>query len=296
MLHFRRLPEFEFISPASMEELEASLHLYGAKARLLAGGTDLIPGMREKGLSPQFIIDLKRVPGMCGITPSESGLRVGALTTLHAFETSAEIRSRFPVLVAAAGSVGSLQVRYRGTIGGNLCNASPAADMVPPLMALGARLTVVGDGEREVPIEEFFTGPGKTILKVREFLSQVRIPWAPSNSGASFFKSGKRKAMECALVNVAAHLTVDGESCREARIAMGAVGPTAFRATDAEEFLEGRRLTGDVMEEAATRAQAQARPITDVRSTADYRKTVTKVLVKRALSEAYSQARRNEGA
>jgi carbon-monoxide dehydrogenase medium subunit len=288
----RRLPEFEFVSPTSLAEVAAAFRQYGAGARLLAGGTDLIPGMREKGVSPQCVVNLKRLPGLTGISATKEGVEIGALTTIHEVETSDVIKERLPVLVTAAQNLGSLQVRCRATLGGNVCNASPAADMVPPLMALDARLTLVSESsEREVPISEFFLGPGRTGLKPGEILSKILVPFLPPDSGVAFFKFGRRSAMECAVANVAARVSLSGNSCKEARIALGSVGPVAFRARRAEEALEGRELTEEAIDGAAKQAEAQATPISDIRSTAEHRRAVAPVLVRRALLGALREAK-----
>jgi carbon-monoxide dehydrogenase medium subunit len=251
--------------------------------------------MKEKELKARYLIDIKKIPGFTGISCSASeGLKIGALSTIHSIETSQTANEVFPILCEAASQLGSYQVRHRATLGGNLCNASPAADMAPPLMVLDAKLGVVSEaGERTVPIEQFFIGPGKTALGSGELLRDVSVSIAPSDTECTYVKLGRRKAMDCAIVNVAALLTLkpqDG-SCKNVRIALGSVAPTPLRAIEAEKVLKNQKINGDLITKAALAAQHEAKPISDIRATADYRFKMTKVLVARALTNAYHMAR-----
>jgi carbon-monoxide dehydrogenase medium subunit len=277
-----------------MEEFFSLTRQYGGEARVLAGGTDLLVAMKEKELKARYLIDIKEIPGFSGISFSASeGLKIGALSTIHSIETSQVTSDNFPTLCEAASQLGSYQVRHRATLGGNLCNASPAADMATPLMALDARLNVVGEkGERMVPIEEFFVGPGKTALDSGEILKCVSVSTIPPQTGCGYVKLGRRRAMDCAIVNAAVSLTLEPSngSCRTARVALGSVAPTPVRAIEAENVLKNQKISENLIAKAALAAQHAAKPISDVRASADYRFKMTKVIVTRALTNAYHMA------
>jgi carbon-monoxide dehydrogenase medium subunit len=288
------LHKFDYYRPGAMEEVFALFRKHKNGARLMAGGTDLVPGMKLKALRPGVIIDLKGIKGLDKINYSKrNGLRVGALTTLASLHASRAIRENIPFLAQAAGEVGSVQVRNRATLGGNLCNASPAADTATPLMALDAIACIRGPRkERTLPLEQFFTGPGKTGLKPGEVLVRVEAPAMKPHSGGAFIKLGVRRAMEIALVNVAAVVVLDGKSgmIKQARIALGSVAPTAIRVRKAEELLIGSTLEDSALVEAGKAASKASRPISDVRCSAGYRKEMADVLVRRALKMAYKAA------
>lgn len=283
---------FEYLVPESLAEALEAMGRHGEKARALAGGTDLFLRMDRGGWAPEVLVDLKGIPGLAGIRYEEGkGLIVGALA-LHA-DVAAHpvVRERYPALAQGAGWVGGPQMRNRGTVGGNLCNASPAADTAAPLMALDAcaRLASAG-GERTVPLEEFFTGPGTTVLRPGEILAEVLVPPPPPRSGSDYQRRTRTK-IDIAVVGAAASVALEGgAACREARIALASVAPTPLRAQNAEGILRGRDLTAERMAEAARAAAAEARPIDDVRASAAYRRAMVEVLTRRALGNALARA------
>ncbi len=284
---------FEYVAPASLQEAVEILGRHGAKARALAGGTDLFLRMERGGWAPEVVVDLKAVPGLAEIRfePTQ-GLTLGALT-LHA-EVAAHpvVREKYPALALGAGWVGGPQMRNRGTVGGNLCNASPAADTAAPLIVLGARVRLVSaGGERVLALEEFFTGPGKTVLNPGEILAEVLVPPPPPRSGGDYQRR-TRTAMDIAVVGAAVAVALDGGStCKDARIALASVAPTPLRAAAAAAVLRGKDLTPERVAEAARAAAAEARPIDDVRATAAYRRAMVEVLTRRALANALARAR-----
>ena len=283
---------FDYVVPTSLAEAVEVLGRHGERARALAGGTDLFLRMERGGWAPEVVVDLKGVPGLAGIRyDAERGLAVGALA-LHA-DVAAHpvVVGNYSVLAQGAGWVGGPQMRNRGTVRGNLCNASPAADTAAPLIALGARVRLVGArGERTLPLEDFFTGPGKTVLAPGEILAEILVPPPPPRTGGDYQRR-TRTAMDIAVVGAAAVVTLDGGSgCGEVRVALGSVAPTPLRGRAAEAALRGRDLTPQRIAEAARAAAAEASPIDDVRASAAYRRAMVEVLARRALANAAARA------
>ena len=277
---------FQYHEPSSLAEAVDLGARFGADGRFLAGGTDLIIQMRRGKVAPRHVLSLHRVPGLDAIELNGS-VRLGALVTHRAIERCASFQGRLRALVEGAEVVGGHQIRNVGTVGGNIVNASPAADVVPVLLALDAAVTCVGaDGERTLTLEEFLLEPGRTARRPGELLTAVRFAVPQGRAATAFLKAGRRRAMEISVVCVAARLTLDasGERCVEARIALGAVAPTTWRAREAERLLEGRPLTPEAMREAGRAAAAGCRPIGDVRASARYRRLLAETLVPRALA------------
>ena len=279
---------FQYLAPARLDE---ALALLSPEAVPLAGGTDLFLRMERRHTQPAAVVDLKRIPGMDGIEVLDGGLRIGALTLMETLATSPPIQKGYDALAQAARVVGSVQTRNRATIGGNLANASPAADTATPLMALGASVEAADvNGTREIPVERLFLGPGRTALRDGEILTAVRLPALPARAGNSFQRC-VRTAMDIAVVNCAAFVRLDEDGLiGEARIALGAVGPTPLRAASAESRLVGRRPSPDLAAEAAEAAADDAQPIDDVRAGADYRTEMVRVLTRRAIEDACQRA------
>jgi carbon-monoxide dehydrogenase medium subunit len=282
----RTLPEFEYFAPPSLKDLLELLNSL-EKAKLLASGTDLIPAMREKGLTPKYVVSLKNLTKDLSYIKMdyENGkrvLRIGALTTIHSIEASETLGQKFYILKEAASQLGTYQIRNRATIGGNLCNASPAADMAIPLLALNSRLILLSiEGEREVPIKEFFLGPGKTILKSNEILKEVVIE-EPKSFGSAFLKVS-RKAIGLAIVNVACYVELTNGVINDIRVALGAVAPTPVRATNLEKELIGKRINDVDITEACKKVDEDIKPISDVRASKEYRMHLSRVLTERAI-------------
>jgi len=286
------LPKFKYLRPKNLEEALNLLDKYGEQAKLLAGGTDLIVKMKDRVIEPKYIIDLSNLKELRFISKENGVIRVGALTTLREIETSPLIQDHVCVLSDAVGKMASWQIRNLGTIGGNLCNASPAADTAPPLLILEAKLKLNSpEGERIVPVEQFFTGPGETILKNNELLTEIQIPIIPDNSGAAFLKLGRRAAHTLSIVSVATLAIVEDNVFKDVRIALGSVAPTPIRARKTENKFRGLPATEDVIEENCGCVMEDINPISDVRASAEYRKEMSIVLTKRALFEALSRMR-----
>ena len=286
---------FDYFAPQRLEEAVSLLRRYGSKAALLAGGTDLLLRLERRLVAPSVVVDLKKIRHLRGIKSNRIGLRIGALTLMEEIASSPLVQRRYGIIAKGAAVVGSIQTRNRATLGGNLCNASPAADTAPPLIALAAQARIVGARRvRQVPLEEFFLGPGKTCLKLNELLKEIFIPSPAKRSGGSFQRS-TRTAMDIALVNCAVFLCLapKDEIIADIRIALGAVAPTPVRAKPAEDVLRDKKLDKKLLEEAAERAAASVRPIDDVRSSASYRREMVRVLTRRAIEEALKQARGN---
>ncbi|MGD9034124.1 MAG: xanthine dehydrogenase family protein subunit M [Desulfobacteraceae bacterium] len=288
-----RLPKFEYLDPKTIEEACSLLSQHGDKARLIAGGTDLLIIMKHKEVTPEYLVGLKGIPNLDSIDADADGVRIGALATLRSIGDSAVVRERFPFLADIAGKMATHQIRNMGTIGGNICNAAPSADTAPSLICLGAKAKLVGPKkERIVAVEEFFTGPGETVLKAGEILTEIQVPNQPAHTGGAYLRL-TRLSIDLAVVGVAALVTLEGKggSCKEARIALGAVAPTPIRAKKAEGVITGKKIEDSLIEEAARIASAEARPITDVRGSAPYRTDIVRVLTKRAIGQALEQAK-----
>ena len=282
-------------APETEEEL---FRLLGdGTACVMAGGTDLLIAMREKGLQPSCVVDIKRITELQGIQSlNGGGLSVGATTTLHEIETSKLVRQVCPVLSDAVGLIGSLQVRNRGTLGGNLSNGSPAADSAPALLVLDAQLELASaSGTRMVPVETFFAGPGKSVLEHGEILKRVRIPQPTPGTQSVYLKFGPRKAMDIAVVSIAVSLRWDSKGCcSDARIALGAVAPTPLRVKKAEAALIGK-LDEEQIQAAVALAAAETSPVDDIRGGRVYRAHLVKVLAARAIKEAITRHRTAKG-
>jgi carbon-monoxide dehydrogenase medium subunit len=265
----------------------------GSAAAALAGGTDLLVQMRYAGRRPAVLVDLKRVPGLLGIELTPEAVRIGAATPCRELTANATLRALWPGLVEAAGLIGSTQVQGRASLGGNLCNASPAADAVPALVANRARVLIEGpDGARELAVASLPVAPGRTALERGEFVHALEIPRPASRSADAYLRFTPRSEMDIAVVGAGVSLALDETGrCVDARIALGAVGPTVLVAEEAADALRGRAFDDAALDACAAAARAAARPITDKRGTADFRRHVVGVLVRRAVLIAAERAR-----
>ncbi len=280
------LEPFDYVAPATANEAVSLLDGTGGRAKILAGGTDLVWQMAKKKVNPQLLIDIGNVRELDFIDHTGDTLRIGALTTFRSIETSALIHDKAPILASAAASMGKPQIRTRGTIGGNLANRSPAADGATPLLVLNAQIVMVSDsGERTLPITEFYRE--ETALRPDELLTEIRVPLQESSEATGdFIKLGVRKAACLSIVSVSVLLARDNGKCAWARVAFGASAPTPIRAYGAEDFLAGEKLTDHVIQQAAEIAADETRPISDIRASKEYRKEVARVLVRRAIENA----------
>jgi len=259
----------------------------GGRARLLAGGTDLVLQMETGRHKPEAVIYLGRIPELQVIRFDErTGLTVGALATLRELETHPRVRERYPTLARGAAEVGSVQIRNLATLGGNMCNASPSADTSPSLLVLDAQVQIQGpSGERAVPITQFWTGPGRTVLEPGEIVTRVQLPTPHAATRSFYYKLAVRKAMDLAMVGIAVTLTPRNGGFDQARIALGAVAPTALRVPAAEALVTNGAVTEAVIEQAAQQAMAAAQPISDQRASAQYRREMVGALTRRALRQ-----------
>lgn len=285
--------KFEFIQPVTAAEAIALLATHGPRASLLAGGTDLLVEIKEGVRAPDVIIDAKKIPGLRELTFSPSdGLRFGALVTVREIETHDSVRAHYRGLWQAVREVGSIQIRNRATAAGNICRASPSADTIPPLIADGASLHILGaSGERVVALEDFFTGPGRTVLGAQEIVTAISVPPPRPGTGKCYIKHGRRKAMELATVGVAVSLVMSAGACTSLRIALGAVSPTPIRARKAEAVLEGKAPDEASIAACGAVAASETSPISNVRGSADYRRKMVDELTQRAIRSAMEAAR-----
>ena len=274
------MKKFEYLKPDSIKETISILSQYGGKAQILNGGTDLIVGMRDKIIQPEYVVDIKAILEIDKITYSEQeGLNIGATVTLNKISDSKIVQNHYPILSEACKTVGSYQVRNRATLVGNICNASPAADTTPPLLVLDAKVNIVGpDGEKTVLLNQFFMGVKKNILKKGEIVTSVTVPHVEDEWTGVYLKQGRRKDVDLATVGVAV-VCIGGEI----RIALGAVAPTPVRAFKTEELLKGKIMDEALLEKTAKFVLTEVSPISDVRSSQEYREEIIKALVRRAI-------------
>jgi CO/xanthine dehydrogenase FAD-binding subunit len=289
------LPSFDYVRAGTFDEVTGLLEEHGEAARLLMGGTDLFVRMRNGDIRPQMVVDVKHLPGMRDILYDEqAGLTVGAAATMNQVASHPDIQAYCPLLAEAANSVASYQLRNRATIGGNLCNASPCADTALATLVLEGRVVLYGpDGEREIPVEEFFLGPGETALQAGEFMTAIRFPPLPANAAGRYLKLSRNKLGDLAIVSVAVFGFPDGmaPSGYRFRVALGSVAPVVLRALEAEEVLAANPPGEETFALAAEKATKAASPIDDVRASAAYRGAMVRNLTLRGLRDIWGQLR-----
>jgi CO/xanthine dehydrogenase FAD-binding subunit len=281
--------EFEYVEPHTIEEAVKWMATYKGKAKFMAGGTDIIVQMKMGRAHPEAIINLSRIPGLRYLI-IEHGLRIGVLTTFRQIERNGFIQRHYTALHEAAKGVTSIQIKTMGTLGGNLCHGSPAADSAPPLIAFGARVKMIeGDKERVLPLESFFTGPGKTLLNREELMVEIQVPKPEANTGSAFFKLGRVSA-DLAKISIAVTVVREGDFCKDCRIVLGAVAEKPLRIIEAEKILKGKNFNKNLLNRTGQQVSEEIRPITDVRSNLWYRREVSKVLVRDAINLAWERA------
>jgi CO/xanthine dehydrogenase FAD-binding subunit len=283
---------FDLVMPTSVEECVRSLIERGPDAKLLAGGTDLLPQMKSAMLRTSCVVDLSGVSELRQLASTNgAGLRIGAAVTARALERDRGVQKAYPAIAESGALVGSVQVRNLATLGGNVCNAAPSADMAPPLLALDAEAVIAGPkGRRRVSFASFFLGVRRTVLAPGEMLVEIAVPHPGSHSGGNYRRHTPRRELDIAVVGVASQLTLSNGVCTKARIALASVAPTPLRATAAEQVLQGHRVTPELIERAATVAIDAARPISDQRGSADFRRHLVRVLTQRTLTTALARA------
>jgi carbon-monoxide dehydrogenase medium subunit len=280
-----------------VDEATRLLAEIGKEASVLAGGTDLLVNMKMGKSAPKHVVSLSRIEDLKGVKMDQGALTLGACVTAGELKDQEQIKSEFNGLCQSAGSLGSPLIRNLATVGGNIVTARPAADLPPTLMAYGASVVLKKEkGERIIPLEEFFKGPGQTVIEPEEILCAVVLNEPPPYSGGGYVKLGVRKALEISLVNVAAFMVLDGPNgpIKESRIVLGSVAPLPMRSPSAEAVLIGERPDDALFERAGNAASKDAKPIDDFRGSAEYRREMVKVLTRRALKLAYEEARLRE--
>lgn len=285
---------FDFFAAATIDEAIGALADAAGDARIVAGGTDLVVQCRDRRIAPDRVVSLHRIGGLNGIV-ADGDLRIGPLVTATRVAREAAIQRRYPALAEGARLVGAWLIQNRATLAGNICNASPAADTIPALLVHGARVRLRGpNGERDVPLEAFLTGPGRTVRDRAEVLTEIVLPPPAGRSGSAYVKLSPRGAMDIAIVGVAARVDLDpaGERIAAATIALGAVAPTPIRVPAAEELLAGQPIATAPIAEAARAARAAVRPIDDLRGSAAYRSEMVEALVDRVVRQAIERAGR----
>ena len=282
------LPAFDYVRATSLEEASKLAKEKGDKAVLMAGGTDVILLIHEKAIPADTVIDIKGIPGLDEIKYVEGeGMRIGALVKLYDIQNSDIVKEKMPALSDASRYVASPQIRRKGTMVGNICNASPSADTASILVAMNAVVKVYNaEGEKDIPIDEFVQGVKKTALVPGDIVTGIFIPELNKGEGSAYFKHSVRKAMDLAIIGVGAKIKMDGDKIADARVCMGGVAITPLRAKNAEQILIGNEITDELLEKAGVAASQECSPISDVRASAEYRTDMVRVYTKRAVRKA----------
>jgi carbon-monoxide dehydrogenase medium subunit len=286
------MPTLSYRAPTTIDEAVSVLAAANGNAKVLSGGTDLLVQLRSGRIQPELIVDIKRIPGIIGIREEGGGFAIGAATPCVLLTEHEGLKRAWPGVVEAAGLIGSVQVKGRATLAGNLCNASPAADSVPALIAARATCVVAGPGgRREVAVERIPTGPGQTSLARGELVVEFRLPKPPPRSADAYLRLIPRTEMDIAVVGAGVSVTLDaGGTCTEARVVLGAVAPTAILVPEAAAALVGHRLDAETLQRLDAAARRACKPITDKRGTIEYRTQVAGVLARRAAGIAFARA------
>jgi len=283
-------PAFEYVAARTVDEAVAQLNKHGDGAKILAGGQSLTPMLNFRLVHPEILVDINRIPGLDKITPQNGGFRIGALTRHRAIEMSTAIAEKLPVLIAAAGQVGHLAIRNRGTFGGSLAHADPAAEWPMVVLALDGTITTKSaKGGRTIKAKDFFVSYLQSAVEDGEIVTEVTLPGLPPKTGWGFEELCRRPG-DFAIAAVCALVTLDGGKVKEARISMGGVGPTALRAPEAEALLKGQTIGDDVLKRAAEKAAQASDPSNDVHASADFRRHLVGVLTRRAIQAAVQRA------
>jgi aerobic carbon-monoxide dehydrogenase medium subunit len=282
----------DYFEPKSVSEALSVLAKHGAEAKVIAGGTDVMVDIKYKE-EPGGLVNIKKIPGLSGIAENGGSLRIGALATIRDLESSAVLREQLPVLWEASHQFASLQIRNTATIGGNICRASPSGETLTPLLVLEAKAKLAfSDGEKTEPITSFFQGPGKSSVGAKGLLTGIDVPYPAAGSKGVYLKHAVRGAMDIAMVGVAVLITPDAakNSLQDVRIGLGAVAPTPLRASKTEALLRGKPLTGLLLKQAAAMAASESSPISDQRSSAEYRRWIVEALTRRGLEQTWKAA------
>lgn len=290
------LPKFDFHEPVTLEEACRILAELGSKARVIAGGTDLLVNMKKAIVSPEHLVSLSRIDELKEIDSSNGLVRIGACFTVANLAESIKIKEKLGALAKGAGNLGSPLVRNLATIGGNIGSARPAADLPPSLLAYGTKVVLkCSTGDRHVSLDDFFLGLGLTAVKPGEIIREIIVNTPPPHAGAGYINLGVRKAQDCNLVNISSFISLDEQNViADARIVMGCVGPKHLRAPLAEQILIGEKPTKELFDKAGDAASGDSAPIDDFRGSAKYKRAMVSVLTKRTLGIALKEANKNE--
>ena len=283
---------FEYFSPRTLDEAIALLQKLGPDAKLLSGGQSLVPMMKLRLVSPEYIVDINRIPGLDYISESDGHLKIGALAREHQLESSETVKTKFPILADTAKVIADPLVRSQATVCGNLAHGDPANDHPATMLALGATIVATGPGgQRQIPIEDFFPGLFTTALEPEEILTEIRVPVPPPKSGGAYLKL-ERKVGDFATAGVAVQIELDDAGvCTRAGLGLTNVGMTPIKAKQAESFLTGKKLDDATIQEAAKLAASESQPMDDIRGSADYKRDLVRVLTVRALTRAQDRAK-----
>ena len=282
----------EYFEPKTISDALSLLAKHGDEAKIIAGGTDVMVDIKYKE-EPGCLVNIKKIPGLDGIRENGDSLLIGALATIRDVETSAVVRDKLPVLWESSHQFASLQIRNTATIGGNICRASPSGETLTPLLVLEAKAKLAfADGEKTEPFTAFFQGPGKCSVGSKCLLTEIEVPYPAAGSRGVYLKHAVRGAMDIAMVGVAVLITPDAskKSLKDVRIGLGAVAPTPLRATKTEALLRGKPLSGALLKEAAAMAASESSPISDQRSSAEYRRWIVEALTRRGLEQTWKAA------
>jgi carbon-monoxide dehydrogenase medium subunit len=281
----------EYIQPKSIREALHIMRQFKNRAKIIAGGTNVIPDMRIGAIKPDVLVDITCLKSLSYIKEEKKRVKIGSLTTVSGLKSSRIVQDFVPILCDAAQQLGNPLVRNRATIGGNLADASPAADTAVPLLVLGATVITEKEGGkgREIPIDQFFLGPNQTVLKPEEIIREILIPKPDLNSRMFYLKLGLRNAMAISVVSVAILMEIENDVCKKARVALGAVSPKPMRANGVEEILKCKKITGDLVEKCCQSVEEEVQPITDIRASAQYRRSMASVLLRRLIIQVLSE-------
>ena len=278
--------QFNYHQPDNIDEATTLLAEL-PNCKVIAGGTDLIPKMKQRLLEPLNVINLKTIPDLIGIKETRNGIWIGAITKLRTIEKSQLVLDKIPLQYLATKTIGSIQIRNMGTLGGNVCNASPAADGALGLLVQDAVVHIAGfNGEKDLPIKKFFKGPGATALENHEIVTGFTVPIMNESTGYHFISIG-RMALDISTISIATTITKKDDIVESAKVALGSVAPTPLRLTEVEEFLKGKNLTDDIILKASEMVKQGVKPITDIRSTAEYRREASKGMAMEAIKLAW---------
>jgi carbon-monoxide dehydrogenase medium subunit len=285
---------FEYIEAKDIGEALSALFQYREKVKVIAGGTDLLLQMKGNLKKADYLVDIGGIAELRHIDFNDTlGLRVGAATTIRELETSALLKEKYPVICESARQLGSVAIRNVATLGGNLCNASPSAEMAPALLGLSARVKIAKrDGEKVIPLDKFFVGPGETVLEDGEILTEIHVPPPLNNSVGVYLSHTTRGSIDLSVASVSAIISFSGNSCNDIKLTLGAVAPTPMRAKMAEEVIRGHNFSKNLIQTAAKVAADESLPISDVRASSDYRKQLIRVLVFRAMEQAILKSKK----